>query len=250
MVFNRIIYYIYNYYFKSMILLIDADSLVFASCYSGGDEKYFFNIEDSKAKFDEQFMSIINKLDESFNVKEIITFNGSKGNFRKKINSTYKANRKKQELPPLLHEMHQYVKDNYNSIYGYGIETDDLVAKYWYDLSKEVGRNNVMIVSIDKDYKQFPCLMYNYHYKHQCIYDIGESTALYNFYEQMIIGDTADNVNYFKGKGKKFAKKYFVNCNTKYQYTKQLYKLFKEKYKSKARERYIECYNLLKLREQ
>jgi len=232
-----------------MILLIDADSLVFASCYSGDENIHFKNIEDSIAKFDEQFMSIVNHLEESFDVEKVITFNGSKGNFRKQLNKTYKANRKKQELPPLLHDMHQYVKDNYKSVYGFGIETDDLVARYWKEISDTVGRDEVMIVSIDKDYKQFPCLMYNYHYKHRCVYDISKETALYNFYEQMITGDTADNVNYFKGKGKKFAKKYFVNCKTKYQYTKQLYKLFKEKYKSKAREKYIECYNLLKLRE-
>jgi hypothetical protein len=144
--------------------------------------------------------------------------------------------------------MHQYVKDHYDSVYGYGIETDDLVARYWYNLQEQVGRENVMIVSIDKDYKQFPALIYNYHYNHKCIYDISEETALFNFYSQMIEGDTADNVNYFKGKGKAFAKKYFKGCNTKYQYTKKLFKLFQEKYKSKAREKYIQCYNLLKLR--
>ena len=66
----------------------------------------------------------------------------------------------------------------------------------------------------------------------------------------MIVGDSADNVNYFKGKGKKFAQFYLKNCKTKYQYTKKMFQLFKEKYKSKAREKYIECYNLLKLRTQ
>ena len=146
--------------------------------------------------------------------------------------------------------MHQYVKDTYDSKFVYGLETDDLVAKYWQTLSNEFGRDNVMIVSIDKDYKQFPCLMYNYHYKHRVVLDISEEEALYNFYEQMIVGDTADNVNYFKGKGKKFAEKYFKDCKSKYQYTKQLFLLFKEKYKSKAREKYSECYNLLKLRTQ
>ncbi len=231
-----------------MILLIDADSLVFASCYSGTEEKYFTEIEDSIAKFDEQYMEIVNRLEEEFNIQKVITFNGCRGNFRKKINPTYKANRKKSELPPLLFEMHQYVKDHYDSVYGYGIETDDLVARYWHNLQEEVGRENVMIVSIDKDYKQFPALIYNYHYNHKCIYDISEETALYNFYSQMIEGDTADNVNFFKGKGKAFAKKYFDGCKTKYQYTKKLFKLFREIYKSKAREKYIQCYNLLKLR--
>ena len=237
-----------------MVLLIDADSLIFASCYRSkenpGDYPYYDDLEDAKIKFDHQLMKIVNDLEEQFEVDKIITFNGSKGNFRKLLTKNYKANRKKQELPPLLHPMHKYVKEQYNSKFGFGIETDDLVARYWYALSNEIGRDNVMIVSIDKDYKQFPCLMYNYHYKHKTILNISEQQALYNFYEQMIVGDTADNVNYFKGKGKKFAENYYKECKTKYQYTKQLYLLFKEKYKSKAREKYIECFSLLKLRTQ
>jgi len=212
------------------------------------DDPYYRDIEDAIAKFDEQFMKIVNDLEEQYEIDKVITFNGSKGNFRKILTPVYKANRKKQELPPLLHDMHQYVKDTYDSKFVYGLETDDLVAKYWQTLSNEFGRDNVMIVSIDKDYKQFPCLMYNYHYKHRLVLDISEEEALYNFYEQMIVGDTADNVNYFRGKGKKFAEKYFKDCKSKYQYTKRLYELFKQEYKGKARQKYAECYNLLKLR--
>ncbi len=235
-----------------MILLVDADSLIFASCYrkreTPDDELYYTNIEDSRAKFDEQFMAIVNHLEDKYPIDKVLTFSGSKGNFRKLITPKYKANRKKQELPPLLNEMHQFVKDHYDSIWGYGIETDDMVARYWKQISDDIGRDEVMIVSIDKDYKQFPCLMYNYHYKHKEILDISEEEAMYNFYEQMIVGDTADNVNYFKGKGKKYAEKHFKDCTTKYQYTRKLYELFKQEYKSKARQKYAECYHLLKLR--
>ena len=92
--------------------------------------------------------------------------------------------------------------------------------------------------------------MYNYHYKHQVVLDISEEEAMYNLYEQFIIGDTADNVNYFKGKGKVFAGKYLKDCETKYQYTRKLYELFKQEYKGKARQKYVECYHLLKLRTQ
>jgi 5'-3' exonuclease len=237
-----------------MILLIDADSLIFASCYrkreTPDDELYYTNIEDSRAKFDEQFMSIVNHLEEKYPIDKILTFSGSKGNFRKLITPKYKANRKKQELPPLLDEMHQFVKDHYDSIWGYGVETDDMVARYWKQISDDIGRDEVMIVSIDKDYKQISCLMYNYHYKHKVILDISEEEAMYNFYEQCIVGDTADNVNYFKGKGKKFAEKHFKDCTTKYQYTRKLYELFKLEYKGKARQKYTECYHLLKLRTQ
>jgi len=235
-----------------MILLVDADSLIFASCYRKRetleDEKYYTEIGDARAKFDEQFMGIVNHLEDIYTIDKVLTFSGSKGNFRKLITKKYKANRKKQELPPLLQEMHEFVKQHYDSIYGYGVETDDVVARYWYNISRDIGRNEVMIVSIDKDYKQFPCLMYNYHYKHKEIYDISEEEAMYNFYEQMITGDTADNVNYFKGKGKRFAEKYFADCYSEYQYRRKMYELFKHKYKSKAKEKYSECYNLLKLR--
>ena len=232
-----------------MIILLDADSLVFASCYNPGSEDIFYtDLEDAVSKFDEQFMAIINEIEKRYDIKKIMTFNGSKGNFRKILNSEYKANRKKQDLPPLLHDMHEYVKKNYSSIYGYGVETDDLVARYWKNLSDEIGKENVMIVSIDKDYKQLPCLYYNYHYKWKEFYNITNDQALYNFYEQMITGDSADNVNFFKGKGKVFAKTYLNGCKSKFSYTKKLFKLFTELYKGKAREKYIECYNLLKLR--
>jgi 5'-3' exonuclease len=235
-----------------MIILVDADSLIFAACYrkreNADDEKYYSDIEDARNKFDQQFMKIINDLEEFYTIDDIRIFSGSKGNFRKQLTRTYKANRKQQELPPLLNEMHQFVKDHYNSLFCYGLETDDLVARYWKQISDDIGRDNVMIVSIDKDYKQFPALIYNYHYAHRRILDISEDEALFNFYEQMIIGDSADNVNYFKGKGKKFAEKYLASCETKYQYTKKFYELFKKQYKSKAKLKYIECYNLLKLR--
>jgi 5'-3' exonuclease len=234
-----------------MILLVDADSLIFASCYrkreTPEDEKYYTDITDSRNKFDEQFMQIVNHLEEIYTIDKVITFSGSKGNFRKLITKKYKANRKNSELPPLLNEMHQFVKDQYDSVYGYGVETDDMVARYWYNLTQQFGRDEVCIVSIDKDYRQFPALIYNYHYKHKEILDISEDEAMYNFYEQMIMGDTADNVNYFKGKGKRFAEKYFEDCQTKYQYTKKLYQLFIKEYKGKARQKYAECYNLLKL---
>lgn len=235
-----------------MVLLFDADSLIWSSCYKKkeniDDDQFNGTLDECIAKFDEVFMSIVNHLEELYNIEKVLVFSGSKGNFRKLISNKYKANRKESQKPPLLSVMHKWVKDNYDSIYGYGLETDDLVAKYWFELSNSIGRDNVMIISIDKDYKQFPCLMYNYHAKHKCIYDITEQEAMYNFYEQMIVGDTADNVNYCKGFGKKYAEKYLAECKSKYQYTKKVYNLFKKLHKGKAKQRYIECYNLLKLR--
>ena len=61
-----------------MILLVDADSLVFASCYkkreTPDDERYFSDIADARNKFDEQYMAIVNRLEEIYNIEKVITF--------------------------------------------------------------------------------------------------------------------------------------------------------------------------------
>ena len=235
-----------------MILLVDADSLAWSSCFkrkeNPDDNPFYENIDEVTLKFDEVLMSIVNKLEEFYPVEEVRVFNNSKGNFRKQISKTYKANRKPIDIPPLLNEVHRFIGKEYNGQSGYGYETDDLVASTWYKLSQEVGRDNVMIVSIDKDYKQFPCLMYDYNYRKQIVYDINERDAMYNFYEQMIVGDTADNVNFCKGYGQKYAQKLLGDAQTHYQFSKRVYNLFKEIHKQKARMKYIECYTLLKLK--
>ena len=234
-----------------MIVLVDADSLVWSSCYrakvSPEDDGYN-TIEDAKVKFDEVFASIINRIEEDYIIDKVITFNGAIGNFRKQISKKYKANRTDAQRPPILNEMHEYVKEAYNSIVGRGVETDDMVATYWKTLSNTFGRDDVMIVSIDKDYKQLPCLIYDYHYKKQCYYDISENDARYFFYEQMICGDTADNVNYCKGYGPAYCRKAFKECLSNYSYLRVIFGLYKELYRSKAREKFLECYQLLKLK--
>jgi len=223
-----------------MIILIDADTMIFASAVTSD------TLDEAQDKFRWQYRNLMNDIMNTYTPDGVYIFSGSRGNFRKLITPVYKANRKKQDLPEHLFALHNHVKTEYKSIVGYGVETDDMIASYWYRAQKNVGRDNVMIVAVDKDYLQFPCLYYNY--KKRELLNITEEQAMYNFYEQMVVGDTADNVNYLKGYGKAYAKKLFSDCNSQYLYTKRLYELFKTVYRGKAKEKYIECYNLLKLR--
>lgn len=225
-----------------MVILFDADSLLWSSCINVDDD-----LVEAQGKFDEVFMSIVNFIDEGWPVEQVIVFAGARGNFRKKIDTKYKLNRKNKQLPKQLPNLQQYLNKHWSCKNACGMETDDLVSIYWHKLKKEYGRDNIMIVSLDKDYKQLPALIYNYHYKHREIYDISPQEALKNFYTQMIVGDSADNVNFCKGYGIKYAEKIFTDCNTKYQYIKQTFLLYKKIYKQKAREKYIQCHKLLKL---
>jgi len=234
-----------------MIVLVDADSLIWSSCYKQKEypeDEQYNSFENAKEKFNEVFMSIINTIEETYEIDKIITFSGARGNFRKQISKTYKANRIKREIPPTLNELQKYIKEEYSSISGYGVETDDVVSTYWKSLTDTFGRDEVLIVSIDKDYKQLPCIIYDYHFKKQCYYNITEQEARNNFYTQMIVGDTADNVNFCKGYGLAYAKKAFKDCLSDYNYIRVVFSLFKKIYKGKARERFIECYLQLKLK--
>ena len=234
-----------------MIVLVDADSLIWSSCYKQKEQpqdEQYHTIENAKLKFDEVFMAIINTIEETHEIDKVLTFANALGNFRKQISKSYKANRIGREIPPILNELQAYVKEQYESIAGYGVETDDVVATYWTNLTNTFGRNEVIIVSIDKDYKQLPCLMYDYHINKQCYYDFTKEQALYNFYEQMIIGDTADNVNFCKGYGLKYVQKAFKDCLSEYSLIKVTFSLFKKIYKHKAREKFLECKLLLKLK--
>jgi len=234
-----------------MIVLVDADSLVWSSCYrqkEHPDDDGLNTLEEAKSKFDEVYMQIINRIEETYEIDRVITFSNSIGNFRKEISNTYKANRVKRDIPEILSELHNYVTFAYDGKQGKGVETDDLVARYWKALTEVEGRDNVIIVSIDKDYKQLPCLIYNYHSKHQCYYKISEEEARRNFYTQMIVGDNADNVNFCKGYGESYCKKAFKDCVSDYSHIRVVFELYKKLYKGKARERFIQCHRLLKLK--
>jgi len=222
-----------------MYILIDADSLIFATAVTTND------IQSAKEGFDWRWNGLIWKLKQTYEIDGLFVFSGSKGNFRKLITKNYKANRK-QELPAHLGDLHNYVKSEYNSIYKYGVETDDVIASYWKRAVDNVGEDNVVIVALDKDYKQFPCIFYNYN-KEQAV-KISKEEAKVNFYSQMVEGDSADNVNYCKGYGKAWCKKNLNTDMSEYSMIRTVFSVFKELYKGKAREKYIECYDLLKLR--
>ena len=219
--------------------ILDADSMIYASAVTSD------NILDAKNKLDSKINSSLNDLqDLGYDIMSLVVCSGSKGNFRRFITSTYKANRKDTELPPLLDELNEYCKSDWYAKWGYGIETDDLVAKIWHESNKN--DESPVIVSIDKDYLQFPAMIFNYQKKK--LIKLTDLDALKNFYTQMIVGDSADNIKVCKNKGKAYADKLFKDLTSKYQIVKAVYSVYKEHYRSKAKLKYIESYNLLKLR--
>jgi 5'-3' exonuclease len=222
-----------------MILLIDADSLVY-SCSYGCETK-----EDALHKFDEHIQFIVNEVSEFYPVSQIVTYHGSSNNFRNDITKTYKANRKHNNKPEYYHELSEYVTSVYNAISATGEEVDDVVARDWLGLND--GGHDVCIVSIDKDYLQLPALIYNYNQHRRGFTQVTPEQARRNFWTQMITGDAADNVNYLKGKGKVYAKRLLNDATNSYSHMRRVYSLFVEEYGNDAKEKFNECYKLLKI---
>ena len=210
--------------------ILDADSMIYASAVNSG------NISDAKNKLDARINESLNDLqDLGYDIMSLVVCSGSKGNFRKFISSSYKANRKDTELPHLLDELHEYCKSDWYAQWAYGIETDDLVAKIWHESNEN--NESPVIVSIDKDYLQFPAMIFNYNKKK--LVKVTELEALKNFYTQMIVGDSADNIKVCKNKGKAYADKLFKDLTSKYLIVNSVYAFYIDLYKSISHLKYI-----------
>jgi 5'-3' exonuclease len=173
------------------IVLIDSDSLA----YIGGDDESI--VLD---KVDEVITNIINGVGATHYV--VFTEGLNNNSFRKKIVQSYKSGRVGRPLPDFYHTIKQYLASDWN---GYGIqgyETDDVIISSWRKLTNEYPFSEVIIATMDKDYKTYPITMFDTYFKRFGeVYNITENEANYNFYLQMLQGDSSDSVSGAKGVG-------------------------------------------------
>lgn len=214
-------------------VIFDIDSLVYQACYGAED------LEEAVEGFFGRYDSAIFHLGMKVSVEQVIPVGFCRNNYRHRIALDYKGNRV-SEKPPFFDELVKEIKEQINVQTRDGIETDDLVAKF----REHYGPENCIIVSIDKDYRQFAGMLYNYHKDE--IEKIGDYEAYYNFMEQMVCGDRADNVKPLRGYGPRWCEKNLLG-KSEWAILRAVYKLYKDKYKSKAKEVYIRTYYLLKL---
>ena len=118
-------------------------------------------------------------------------------NFRKKIDPAYKANRDDKPRPKWLQGCREFLVKEWQAKVTDGIEADDALGI--------AQREDTFICSIDKDLLQIPGMHYNFVKDEE--YYITEPVGLYNFWTQMIVGDTSDNIKGVKGLGPKKAAK-------------------------------------------
>lgn len=118
---------------------------------------------------------------ESEQYKSFLT---GRGNFRKVINTEYKANRKDKEPPCYLQDCREYLIKEWNAVVSEGVEADDLLGIEQTD--------ETVVCSLDKDLLMIPGVHFNWtklEYTH-----VDQLDGLRTFYKQMLIGDRSDNI--------------------------------------------------------
>lgn len=139
--------------------------------------------------------------------------NGHKGNYREQIAESYKANRKDVARPIHLPAIEQYLIAEWGAIEAIGEESDDLlgIAQTNFAGLHVLGSpDESIIVTIDKDLNMIPGKHYNFV---KCEFtDITPEEAEYNFYKQLLMGDSTDNISGCPGIGPKKAEKALMPC--------------------------------------
>ena len=121
-----------------------------------------------------------------------------KGN-RVKKNMTEEEKKAALEYRKRINYAKHYMVTKYNAELQVYIESEDMVAIRAYKL----GLDNVIIASIDKDMLQIPTEFYDY--SKDSRFSITECKAQYNFWIQVLTGDSTDNIPGLPGIGPKKA---------------------------------------------
>ena len=179
-----------------MTVFVDADSIIFKVAMGSKTE------HEMRTKY-KKFIKNIGM--QCFDTDLLVCIKGTSTNFRHKLYTNYKGNRK--DLPMDVKEKIQY-------LYGHAAdkgaihatpnwEADDQVADWVYEAHHS--DMDYTIAHIDKDLDLLPGKHYNYNKDAHYVRNISDLNR--EFFLQLLVGDSADNLPGVKGIGKVKANK-------------------------------------------
>jgi DNA polymerase-1 len=188
-------------------LLIDGDILIYRICWAVQSEVEWedgvvtthVNLEELYHQADKSVTNIIESLNLGKDADVVICLSDRANNFRKKIFSEYKMNRKKNKKPLGYNQLEQYLRDKYQAVFYPTLEADDVIGILATDKTHTLN----FVASIDKDMTTIPCIYFNLDTEIKT--NINEEMADFNFYLQVLTGDAVDNYKGCPGIGAKKA---------------------------------------------
>jgi DNA polymerase I len=135
-------------------------------------------------------------------------------NFRYNVNPKYKQNRRYTKDPQHREGLKLFAVENLSAKVCHGMEADDALGitqmKTFVDHLEVPGET--CICTIDKDLNMIPGLHYNFVTDDIFYVSLAEANAF--FYNQLLIGDRADNIQGIDGVGPVKARNLLYPCNT------------------------------------
>ena len=182
---------------RELTLLIDGDIVLFQAS-AAEEEKYDWQNGTSTVYSDpDRIMRIVRGSINNLVVKlkatgVIVALSDPKKNFRKKILSTYKENRKGSAKPSGWADARKMVEESDYRIYARPtLEGDDVMGILATHPTLVPGKK--IVVSIDKDMETVPCTWYNPNQPEKGPQKIDEDRANYFHMFQTLTGDQVDN---------------------------------------------------------
>ena len=210
-----------------MLALIDADILLYRIGYTTEN----VGPDLAKIRMDEAIDGILTDL--STEEYRLYVSPMKAMTFRHEIFPDYKAKRT-QPKPLYFHVLRDYLFEEHPTICAQEEEADDAIGQasgalsegYWKALENHVLplTEEPIVVSIDKDLDQIEGWHYNF--VKQKTYHISPLEGLGHFYQQLLIGDSVDNIPGVRGIGPVKAAKLIAPATTEllmYEVVKDLY---------------------------
>ena len=188
------------------MILIDGDMLVYRVGFACDEES-----EDVAVQTLDNYLSeMVLDLSDHYNTSTV--YLTGKGNFRDEVAVTqpYKGNRDNTRVPVHKKLLRDFMVSEWNAQVINGMEADDAIAIKATELDY-----NAIICSLDKDFKQLSCSMYDYTKK--ILTAVKKDDAMRWLYKQALMGDRVDNIQGVYGIGPKKADKIIDPCTTEWE---------------------------------
>lgn len=203
-----------------MIALIDADTVTYRCAASAENDPLDIALERADSLIERILYETGSQVAE-------LWLTGS-NNFRYDINPQYKANRKNKPRPKWLEPLREHLVIGWGAKVSDGNEADDELG-----ISQCSTSDDTVICGNDKDLLTIPGQHFNFVTGVHRI--ISPHEGLQNFYFQMIMGDTSDNIFGFDGKARSKVPNFlkpmvdeFLSLQTEIEMAEYVYKLYQE----------------------
>ena len=200
------------------IAIIDGDVLVYMSIWKTE------SLEESKEKFQELLDDLLNSLF----TKDYVMAIGGRDNFRIDLFPDYKGNRKKAKdnRPDWFYDLKSWVGKLDGVIESDNCEADDMVRTWANECKK--AKLDYVVCSIDKDLHCISGTHYNPRTK--VIYQIKDDYADRFYWQQILTGDSVDNIPGLWKVGPVKAKKILASAVTHNEMRSEVCKAYHDAY--------------------